>query len=103
MPESENALYLHEEVLLLALRDKKGTIDHRAGQFLNVIAGGILAELLIAGKIELEDSRLINNDFHEEVERRTLALWFKVDDPSDSRTVPVRNPVPSRCDRRPYR
>ena len=55
-------LYLHEEILLLALRDKKGTIDHRAGRFLHVIAGAILAELMLAEKINLDGKRhkLIN-------------------------------------------
>jgi|MEHZ01.5.fsa_nt_MEHZ011385232.1_3 hypothetical protein len=41
-------LFFHEEVLLLAFKDQKGTIDFRAGSFLNVIAGAILAELLLS-------------------------------------------------------
>lgn len=37
----DKTLFLHEEILLLAFQDQKGTIDHRAGSFLNVIAGAI--------------------------------------------------------------
>lgn len=50
-------LFLHEDVLLLAFKDQKGSIDYRAGSFLNVIAGAILAELLLAERISIEDSR----------------------------------------------
>lgn len=50
-------IFLHEEVLLLAFQDQKGTIDYRVDSFLNVIAGAILAELLLAERICLEDER----------------------------------------------
>jgi len=52
----KKSLYLHEEVLLLALKDQKGTIDWRAGYFQNIIAGAILAELLLAERISIDIS-----------------------------------------------
>jgi Golgi phosphoprotein 3 len=50
-------LGLHEEILLLALRDEKGTFDWRAGNYSYAMAGGILAELLLAGRITVEESK----------------------------------------------
>ncbi len=53
--EPQNHLHIYEEVLLLALRDKKGTIlfgvNHQ-----HAIAGALLAELLLLKKIEIETS-----------------------------------------------
>lgn len=51
------SLSLHEEVLLLAFQDQKGTIDHRAGSFLNVLAGAMLAELLLTERIRIAKER----------------------------------------------
>ena len=51
------SLYLHEEILLLALQDQKGTIDYRAGLHRHVLAGAIIGELLLADRIRMEDSR----------------------------------------------
>jgi golgi phosphoprotein 3 len=45
-------LNLHEEILLLALRDRQGTIESNSW-FSFGIAGGILAELLVREKIEI--------------------------------------------------
>jgi hypothetical protein len=53
----EQSLHLHEEVLLLALQDQKGTIDYRAGLYRNLLAGAMIAELLLADRISMEDSR----------------------------------------------
>ena len=50
-------LRLHEEVLLLALRDKKGTIESRAGMYRFALGGAILAELLIEGRIAVESGK----------------------------------------------
>ena len=50
-----NQLYLYEEILLLALRDEQGTIA--TGFTEQVVAGAILAELLLDGRISIEDSR----------------------------------------------
>lgn len=51
------SLYLHEEILLIALKDQKGTIDYRAGSFHHVLAGAIIAELLLADRIRMEDTK----------------------------------------------
>jgi len=50
-------LYLHEEVLLLALRDDKGTIESRAGWYSLALGGAILSELLLAGRVEVADDK----------------------------------------------
>jgi len=54
---STEKLRLPEEILLLALKDEKGTFDWRAGNYSYAMAGGILAELLLAGRITVEDSK----------------------------------------------
>lgn len=51
----ESQLLLHEEVLLLALRDQKGTIG--ATWFQQALGGAIAAELLLAGRLQLADSK----------------------------------------------
>jgi hypothetical protein len=47
-------LFLHEELLLLALRDEDGTIS--AATYPYALAGAILAELLLHQRIEVEPS-----------------------------------------------
>jgi len=55
MMASEKSLFLYEEIMLLALRDEKGTI---ATDFPEpVVAGAILAELLLDNRITIEDTR----------------------------------------------
>lgn len=46
-------LLLHEELMLLALRDHKGTLATDNVEY--VIAGAVLAELLLVGKIAVEE------------------------------------------------
>jgi Golgi phosphoprotein 3 len=47
-------LYLHEEVLLLALEDKKGTVS--SGSLHNFAVGGaVMAELLLEKRIDVEE------------------------------------------------
>lgn len=60
-------LFLHEEVLLLALRDREGT--NESGVWLDKALGGaILAELLLSGRLEVERdkkkrfARVVNPD-----------------------------------------
>jgi hypothetical protein len=48
-------LFLYEEIMLLALRDEEGTIA--TGFTEHVVAGAILAELLLDGRISVEDTR----------------------------------------------
>jgi hypothetical protein len=49
-------LYLHEELLLLALHDEKGTI-HFGATFDRAAGGAILAELLLAGRLGVEGEK----------------------------------------------
>jgi len=53
--ETQNDLHIYEEVLLLALRDKKGTILFGVN-YQQALAGALLAELLLKKKIEIETS-----------------------------------------------
>lgn len=52
----ENALHLYEEILLLALRDKEGTMFFGT-HYKFAMAGAIVAELLLDEKIRLEGKR----------------------------------------------
>ena len=54
MPSRRTPLYLHEEILLLALRDKKGTLIRDCSL---PIGGAILAELLLAKRIAVTDDK----------------------------------------------
>ncbi len=49
------SLHLYEEIMLLALRDEQGTIA--TGFPEQVVAGAIMAELLLEGRIAVEDTR----------------------------------------------
>ena len=57
MASSRDDLHLHEQLLLLALRDRKGTVDYRAGFYNLAMGGGILADLALAGLIRIEDTK----------------------------------------------
>lgn len=57
MASSRHDLHLHEQLLLLVLRDRKGTIDYRAGFYNIAMGGAILAELALAGVIRIEESK----------------------------------------------
>ena len=48
-------LFLHEELLLLALRDEEGTIS--AAMYPYALAGAILAELMLHERIRVEDPK----------------------------------------------
>ena len=50
--QNNKPLYLYQEIMLLALRDEKGTIS--TGFIEQVIAGAVLAELLLNEKITVE-------------------------------------------------
>ncbi len=56
MPHRERPLFLHEEMLLLALRDREGTVA-AGSMFSYAMGGGILAELLLTGRIEVEEGK----------------------------------------------
>lgn len=57
MSASRYDLHLHEQLLLLVLRDHKGTVDYRAGHYNLAMGGAILAELALDGYIRIDDSR----------------------------------------------
>lgn len=63
-------MFLHEEILLLALKDKTGKIDWKAGMYNMVMAGALIAELLLEERISLSDDKkkllsVINPNRHE--------------------------------------
>ncbi len=49
-------LFLHEEVLLLALKDREGT-NERGVWLDKALGGAILAELMLAGRLDVEQDR----------------------------------------------
>src|SRR4029434_8007965 len=53
---TENTLFLHEQVMLLALRDAEGTIAP-GSRYQYAMSGAILAELLLNNRIRVDDSR----------------------------------------------
>ncbi|MFQ5703771.1 MAG: GPP34 family phosphoprotein [Gemmatimonadales bacterium] len=52
----ENSLYLHEEILLLALRDEADTIAPGT-MYQYAIGGAVLAELLLHGRVTVEEAK----------------------------------------------
>ncbi len=50
---SASRLNVHEELLLVALKDREGSINWRASQLKLVIAGGIMADLLLRHHIDV--------------------------------------------------
>ena len=57
MASSRHDLHLHEQLLLLALRDRKGTVDYRAGFYNLAMGGAILAELALAGVVRIDEGK----------------------------------------------
>ena len=57
MSTDRSDLYLHEQVMLLALRDEKGTVESRAGWYSLALGGAILSELLLAGSVAVADDK----------------------------------------------
>jgi hypothetical protein len=53
MNKARDQLFLHEEILLLALKDRKGTTE-LGSTYEYAIAGAILAELLLNKRVELK-------------------------------------------------
>lgn len=48
---------LYEELLLIALNDEKGTIHYQAGMMQYALAAAIVAELILAERIEIGDEK----------------------------------------------
>ncbi len=60
---SRRELYLYEEIMLLALRDKEGTVAANDTSFAYTLGGALLAELLLMEKVSVETvkkKKLIN-------------------------------------------
>lgn len=56
MARKKVPLFLHEEVMLLALRDRKGTVEFGSNHGY-ALGGAILAELLLNGRIAVEETK----------------------------------------------
>jgi Golgi phosphoprotein 3 len=52
---TDTTLYLHEEIMLLALRDEEGTLATSA-MMDYTLAGAIMSDLLLAGRIRIDSS-----------------------------------------------
>ena len=50
-------LYPHEQLMLLALRDDKGTLESKASMHSFALGGALLAELSIQGRISIDDTK----------------------------------------------
>ncbi|NNM04437.1 MAG: GPP34 family phosphoprotein [Gemmatimonadetes bacterium] len=60
---SRRELYFYEEIMLLALRDQEGTVAANDASFAFTLGGSLLAELLLMGKVsveELKKKKLVN-------------------------------------------
>ncbi|MCP4727295.1 MAG: GPP34 family phosphoprotein [bacterium] len=53
-------LYLHEEIMLLSLKDREGTIEFGVS-FVQAAAGAILSELLLNNRIEMKEDKKKKN------------------------------------------
>ena len=62
MTHSNEPLFLHEQVLLLALKPEQGTIDHKAGSYLLGLGGAIFGDLVLTGRLKVSpgDKRLVS-------------------------------------------
>jgi hypothetical protein len=54
MMNQSSDLFLHEEVMLLALKDKKGTVESGA-HYTHAVAGAVIAELLMNERIRIDE------------------------------------------------
>ena len=57
MSSSRDNIHLHEQLLLLVLRDRKGTVDYRAGFYNLAMGGAMLAELALTGLIRIDEDK----------------------------------------------
>lgn len=54
MRRKKEPLFLHEQMLLLILRDKEGTLESKAGMYRLALGGAILVELLLNERITID-------------------------------------------------
>lgn len=57
MPSDKPALRLHEELLLMALRDEKGTMEWHTEMADYALAGALLAELALLGRVDIGEDK----------------------------------------------
>lgn len=50
-------LHLHEQLMLLALRDEKGTLESKASMYAYALGGAMLAELSLKGRIRIGEGK----------------------------------------------
>ena len=60
----DNDIFLYEEVILLALKDEKGTFY--AKSYLPAVSGAIMAEFLLGGRVEIEGKKKLVNLISDE-------------------------------------
>jgi len=79
MKSRDDGLLSHEQLLLLALRDEKGTLERRAGMLDYTLAGAMLAELVLASRLTIasDDRHLVSlleeTPLHEDLLDECLA------------------------------
>lgn len=56
MSDNDAELFLHEQVMLLALRDETGTMEAEAKWYRHALGGAILAELILRERIRINDA-----------------------------------------------
>lgn len=80
MPQHASDLHLHEQVLLLALRDKDGTIEMRADRYPLALGGAILAELVLHGRLTVseDDARTVGVADHSPLRDPVLDEAFTI-------------------------
>ncbi len=80
MPQHASDLHLHEQVLLLALRDKDGTIEIRADRYPQALGGAILAELVLHGRLTVseDDARTVGVADHSPLRDPVLDEAFTI-------------------------
>jgi hypothetical protein len=57
VPKRRNDLHLHEQILLLVLRDERGTVESKAGMYHIALGGALLSELLLEGRISIDPGK----------------------------------------------
>ncbi len=53
----KDELGLHEEILLLALQDRKGTVESKAGMYTYALGGALLAELTLGKHVTIGEDK----------------------------------------------
>jgi len=57
MSQSRRDLRLHEQILLLGLRDEHGSVESRAGMLRFALGGALLSELLLDERVSVTDDK----------------------------------------------